>query len=381
MPYRLLHLADVHLERSFAGLGCHGELARRRRIGLREALRAAGEAAQQHGCSAVSIAGDLYEHERAGVDTERFLVETFASWRPLRVLISPGNHDAFMPGSLYRRAAWPDNVHVFSESQLQPVTLDDGLVLWGLAHREPAWTGDPLDCDALPPDDVHVALFHGADLGSRPEGKSLHGPFHADAIRARGFVAALCGHYHRRRLDTDMGLVYPGSPEPLTFDETGPRGPVLVDIDNNSAIRFTSLHLNRWWMVSAVCDVSECVSTAAVVDMMELAARTAVANIDPERTMLRIDMSGDVDCAVPLDVYNLEAALRERGVPHVKVRDLSAPRVDLRELAGEQSTRGAFVRTARAALESAQEEHERATVSEALRYGLMALAGTEIGLR
>lgn len=178
-----------------------------------------------------------------------------------------------------------------------------------------------------------------------------------------------------------MGLVYPGSPEPLTFDETGPRGPVLVDIDNNSAIRFTSLHLNRWWMVSAVCDVSECVSTAAVVDMMELAARTAVANIDPERTMLRIDMSGDVDCAVPLDVYNLEAALRERGVPHVKVRDLSAPRVDLRELAGEQSTRGAFVRTARAALESAQEEHERATVSEALRYGLMALAGTEIGLR
>ncbi|HZU76947.1 MAG TPA: metallophosphoesterase, partial [Dehalococcoidia bacterium] len=97
MPYRLLHLADLHLDRTFAALGCVPEVARRRRFGLREALRAAGREAVARRCDAVTIGGDLYEHERAGVDTERFLIETFASWRPVRVFITPGNHDAFMP--------------------------------------------------------------------------------------------------------------------------------------------------------------------------------------------------------------------------------------------------------------------------------------------
>ena len=50
--------------------------------------------------------------------TGRFLAETFAAWRPLRVFIAPGNHDPFMPGSLYRTTEWPANVHIFSSPVL-----------------------------------------------------------------------------------------------------------------------------------------------------------------------------------------------------------------------------------------------------------------------
>ena len=99
MTIRLLHISDLHLDRAFASMGCQGELARRRRQGLREALTAAGRLAEAQGCAAVTIGGDLYEHERAGVDTGRFLADTFASWQPMRVLVAPGNHDALMPGS------------------------------------------------------------------------------------------------------------------------------------------------------------------------------------------------------------------------------------------------------------------------------------------
>ena len=95
--------------------------------------------------------------------------------------------------------------------QLEPVELTDGVTVWGLAHREPAWQGDPLGgSPATSESGVHLALFHGAELGSRPEGKSIHGPFHAERIRAAGFAAALCGHYHRRRLDTASGASLPG---------------------------------------------------------------------------------------------------------------------------------------------------------------------------
>ena len=86
----LLHIADLHLDRAFAGMGCQGDLAIRRRLGLREALRRAGQTALARGCVAVTIGGDLYEHDRAGADTALFLVETFASWAPMEVLVAPG---------------------------------------------------------------------------------------------------------------------------------------------------------------------------------------------------------------------------------------------------------------------------------------------------
>jgi DNA repair exonuclease SbcCD nuclease subunit len=98
MPYRILHLSDLHLDRAFSGSGHQGDLARRRRLDLRDALRRAGAVAEERACDAVTIGGDLYEAERSGPDTGRFLTELFASWAPMRVAIAPGNHDAFMPG-------------------------------------------------------------------------------------------------------------------------------------------------------------------------------------------------------------------------------------------------------------------------------------------
>jgi exonuclease SbcD len=380
MTIRLLHLSDLHLDRAFASMGCQGDLARRRRQGLREALTAAGRIAAERGCVAVTIGGDLYEHERAGVDTGRFLADTFASWQPMRVLIAPGNHDAFMPGSLYRRTEWPSNVTIFETSSLEPVELFDGLTVWGVAHREPSWQGDPLAATvATEASGVHLALFHGAELGSRPDGKSVHGPFHAERIRAAGYAAALCGHYHRRRLDAAMGLLYPGTPEPLGFDEEGARGPVIVDIGGRGDVRFTGLETNRWSVATVRCDAEASGSIDAVIDEVAMSC-AASGLIDPERTMIRVDLSGAVDSSLSLDAFTVELAVRERlNLAAVKVRDLTTSLLDLDTAMAEESTRGAFIRAAHAAAEA--EPDDAALIEDALRYGLMALSGAEIGLR
>ena len=362
-------------------MGCQGELARRRRQGLREALTTAGRLAMEQGCCAVTIGGDLYEHERAGVDTGRFLADTFASWQPMRVLIAPGNHDALLPGSLYRRVEWPSNVTVFGGTQLEPVELTDGLTVWGLAHREPAWQGDPLaGSPATSASGVHLALFHGAELGSRPEGKSIHGPFRAERIRAAGFAAALCGHYHRRRLDSISGLLYPGTPEPLGFDDEGGRGPVIVEITDRGDVRFSAHDTNRWSVFTVQCDADECGSVEAVIDEVTMHC-ASTGFTDPERTMIRVDLSGVIDSSVSLDAFTVELAVRDRlNIAAVKVRDLTAPFIDLESALVEESTRGAFVRAATAAAEDADPD-EALVLEEALRYGLMALSGAEVGLR
>ncbi len=380
MTLRLLHISDLHLDRAFAAMGCQGELARRRRQGLREALTAAGRLAEAQGCAAVTIGGDLYEQERAGVDTGRFLADTFASWQPMRVLVAPGNHDALMPGSLYRRIEWPSNVTIFETSRLEPVELIDGVTVWGLAHREPSWQGDPLhDAPATKGSGVHLALFHGAELGSRPEGKSVHGPFHAERIRASGFAAALCGHYHRRRLDTAMGLLYPGTPEPLGFDEEGARGPVIVEISGRGDVKFSAQDTNRWSVLTVRCDAGDCGSDGSVIDEVAMCC-AADGLADPDRTMIRVDIVGAVDCSLSLDAYTIELAVRERlGLAAVKMRDLTTPLLDLESAMNEESTRGAFIRAATAARPADLDDD--GVLEDALRYGLMALSGAEIGLR
>src|SRR6202035_394698 len=213
-----------------------------------------------------------------------------------------------------------------------------------------AGTGAPRAAPpATPGSGVHLALFHGAELGPRPEGKSIHGPFHAERIRGAGFAAALCGHYHRRRLDSASGLLYPGTPEPLGFDDEGGRGPVVVEITDRGDVRFIAHDTNRWSVFTVECDADACGSEEAVIDTVTMHCASTGFD-DPERTMIRVDLSGAVDPSVSVDAFTVELAVRERlNLAAVKVRDRTAPYIDLESALHEESTRGAFVRAATAA--------------------------------
>ncbi len=102
---------------------------------------------------------------------------------------------------------------------------------------------------------------------------------------------------------------------------------------------------------------------------------------DPERTMIRVDLTGVIDSAISLDAFTVELSVRERlGLAAVKVRDHTSPYIDLDAAMVEESTRGAFVRAATAAAKDADLE-EALVLEEALRYGLMALSGAEVGFR
>src|SRR4051812_35558262 len=135
-PYRILHCADLHLDRAFVERDLAHSAATRRRA-LRDAFLRIVERART--CDALVIAGDLYEHEHVTGDTANMLVDAFASL-DCRVLLLPGNHDPHLPGSVYERTRWPANVHVFRRSEPEAVELTDEIVLWGIAY-----TGRELD--------------------------------------------------------------------------------------------------------------------------------------------------------------------------------------------------------------------------------------------
>ena len=66
--------------------------------------------------------------------------------------------------------------------------------------------------------------------------------------------------------------------------------------------------------------------------------------------MIRVDLVGAVDCSLSLDAYTVELAVRERlNLAAVKVRDLTTPMLNLEAVMTEESSRGAFIRAAKAA--------------------------------
>src|ERR1700687_2114885 len=134
MPYRILHIADVHLDMAFTGIDVG--LGSTRREQLRDAFARALQLARDRAVHALCIAGDLYEDGRSGPDTAAYLRRVFGELAPVRVFIAPGNHDPYTATSLYQRITdMPENVVLFGKRQFAPATLADGITLWGFAHE------------------------------------------------------------------------------------------------------------------------------------------------------------------------------------------------------------------------------------------------------
>ncbi len=118
---------------------------------------------------AVTVGGDLYEHDRVRVDTGRFIAREFERLAPRPVLIAPGNHDRYVPDSLYRRLDWPKNVHVFGSGEWQSFPLTNDIVVWGIAHNSPAVRENLLRELRVDSSKTAIALLHGSDISAVPE--------------------------------------------------------------------------------------------------------------------------------------------------------------------------------------------------------------------
>lgn len=359
---RILLFADLHLDAPFAWLAHRPHVARQRRQALRETLRRIVALADECRAEALLCAGDLYEHEYYTPDTAAFVRRTFEAVYPLRVFIAPGNHDWYGPGSLYHQTAWPDNVHVFRDARLEPVTLADGLTLWGAAHRAPANTPSFLESFQVDRGGVHVALFHGSEresLAAQGSEKVPHAPFHAEQIPRAGLHHAFLGHYHCPR--DDAWFTYPGNPDPLTFGETGERGAVLATIEPDGAVRRERRRVAQSVVHDIVVDVTGCASQQDVRDRVveTLQGRCGVA-----RVTLRGDLAPDADLR-PLDLHDawLDALL-------VRAEAVRAA-YDFDAIAREPTVRGRFVRDVQAA-DLPEDERRRILVT-----GLRALAGRD----
>ena len=253
---RFLHVADVHLDTSFAS---RSEAVRQRlRDASRDAFRRAVDLAIREDAHALLIAGDLFDGDRLSFQTERFLLEQAQKLEEHRIALvyATGNHDPGAGGTGPRRLRWPANTHVAGDATPCRIQVNDrngqpvGFVT-AVGHATDRETADlsrllPRPGGELP----EVALLHTQVHSS--EGAERHhayAPSELPYLVRAGFDYWALGHVHvRQMLCEDPPVAYPGSLQGRTHADTGPRGALLVDLCDRAspAISFRELASVRW---------------------------------------------------------------------------------------------------------------------------------------
>jgi len=374
MSYRILHFADLHLDASFATAGMSPSVSKQRREDLRSSLKRIMGKAKELSVNAITIAGDLYEQERVSSDTLNFLMAQLAAIAPIPVIIAPGNHDPYFSGSPYHQLRWSSNVSVFSSPELSPYQLSSNITIWGAAHNSPSFRTNVVEHFRTPPASCSILLIHGSDTTRVPLGKEAHCPFAPDQIASSGAKFGLLGHYHKAMLiGTDKPICgYPGSPEPLGFDEEGSHYVILLDIDADKIVA-QLIPVNTTIYRKVEIDVSSALSVEDIIQSIR-----ALSNPDDEkRTMVRVSLEGELHPDVEMDLESIMHGCHDL-FRFLNVENHSNPAYDLESIAQEPTVRGTFVSRMMNRIGQCTTDSEKNIVLQAVVYGLRALGGKAI---
>jgi DNA repair exonuclease SbcCD nuclease subunit len=367
---RVLHTADLHLGRAFASWGTPA--AELHQADLRQTLKRIGQIAIEHAAQLVLIAGDLFDVHNPAPE----LVAATQTWlrslaiQGIAVAIIPGNHDSYWyQHSVYRHATFPDNTHVFVEPTCeQPFRLRLGerdVTIYGIAHdhtreRQPLRGYRRRDIPG-----IHIGMLHATiDPSPSLPTEERYLPLTSAELAATDLDYVALGHIHRYQVYNAGGVGHaaqPGSPEPLTIDELGPRSVNLINFGDGPP------HIER----IAVGERLARRLTVECTGLDETEIIDQIAREADQRLILDVRLSG-----TPTEIVNIEA-IRNAVAPgffYITLRDQTdvVDAAFARAIEPEKTIRGAFVRALRARAEAATPE-ERATIELALKRGLVAL--------
>jgi len=246
---KFLHTADWQLGMKAAHVGGVGARLREERL---LAARRVVATAQAHSAQFILVAGDTFEDN--GVD--RILVQKAAdilAASNIPVLVTPGNHDPFTPGSVWEHLAWKsaENVQVLSEEQ--PVEIPGGL-LYPCPIREKHSHKDPTAwIHAGEATGIKLGMTHGTVEGVQ-QGEMDY-PIPRNAALRSGLDYLALGHWHSTAIysggDGAARMAYSGTHETTKFGERDSGNVLIVDIPSAGAAPvITTVHTGGLtWMV------------------------------------------------------------------------------------------------------------------------------------
>lgn len=236
--YKFLHAADIHLDSPLRGLARYeGVPADDVRLATRTAFDNLIDAAIEEQVAFVILAGDLFDGDWPDFGTGLFFCAAMGRLAKagIDVYLLYGNHDA--ESVLTKKLPLPANVHVFGTRKAVSFTHEaTGAVLHGWSYRDKA-TGDNLAASypAAVSNALNIGVLHTA-LSGRPPHAS-YAPCSLADLTAKGYDYWALGHVHQFEVVSSAPwIVFPGNLQGRSIREVGPKGAVLVSVEDERIV-------------------------------------------------------------------------------------------------------------------------------------------------
>ena len=252
-PFSFLHCADVHLGAPFRGLtNVSPELGAHLREAPAAAFTRLVTAAVERQVAAFIVAGDLFDAADRNLRAQIGLRDELTRLHEagISTYVTAGNHDAL--GGRLSSIRYPESVHFFGPEVSAVPLQRDGATLahvYGISFNRPEIKDNLATAFPVEPEGpFSIGVLH-ANVGDRPEHAS-YAPCSLQDLQSRRFDYWALGHVHKRQTLHEEGPIihYPGNPQGLHINETGPRGGTLVEVASNGTISLTPIWSDvvRW---------------------------------------------------------------------------------------------------------------------------------------
>lgn len=374
---RILHSADIHLDKPFVRLGNKGK---ERRSGLRRLFARLCQNAKDR-ADVMVLVGDIFEHDYIHPDTLNSVRKQLRDLAPMPVFIVPGNHDPCVKDSPYLLEQFPDNVHVFKTNTFSTVEIPEhNLVIHGIANTMFKDPNRYLKDYRVPKDGkLHVIVFHGSDMQSvQPQyEQETWFPFDEQDILDCGANYVALGHYHSFRCipndESKAKACYCGCPECLDRTDNDEKVALLVEVgENGNRIQKISVAEYQNDQVSLDC---QGMSTREEIEqkLMALASER-----EWSKKIVRVTLHGEVDPGLDLCLEDIHAAVGESAF-FLEIQNQTEFPYNLEELATRRDALGEFVRRMTARIEQGNlGEEDQRMARQALLVGIDAFMRSEV---
>ena len=349
---KFIHCSDIHLDSKMERNLTAAQARERNAEVCATFARMAAFAAQQ-GVTAVLMAGDLFDTQRATAQTVGFVLDTIRNVPNVDFLYLRGNHDV----SAFEGWDLPENFKTFGDGWTYHRYGE--VVIAGI-EQEPAY-----DALNLPEDTVNIVTLHG-QISTQPGEELIALPL----LKRKNIDYLALGHIHSYqtgKLDDRGTWCYCGCLEGRGFDELGAKGFVLVNVENKS-VSHEFVPFARRTLEEVAVDITDLVTVSQIL----AAAEEACEGI-PAENLVKVTLTGTYSLETQKDLQFLKKMLEGRFW-FLKIKDESRLKIEKESYEHDLSLKGEFIRLVMAS-NRPEEEKERMILC-----GIRALSGEEVAL-
>lgn len=220
---KIFHLSDIHLDSEFSLNNILGYNFSKRREEIWKTFEDAFKFAKEEGVEIVLISGDLYENDFVTISSLDRIAIIFNKFKDIKVLITLGNHDFISSKSEYLKSIVHENVYIFS-NKLEFVDYKY-IRIYGFSWDRRNYVHFPININNLNNNYFNVLSLHGMTSSN-----SEYLPIDIKNPSLKEFDYIALGHIHKPTKVTS-NMYYCGSIEPLSFNNTGAHGGLLIEVE------------------------------------------------------------------------------------------------------------------------------------------------------